>query len=450
MTTKIGAHRSRARWALVAVLAAALGLLIWSLRAPRVPEPVQAARKAGAPEAPPPGARRAAGVTAARTRAPAADPEPAPIIDGVEVEKPEVCAGEENLITVRSHTTNGTDEYLHTVIGRHTGSRVPLRIWPDQDGSYEMPTISVFGRNNVVRQVEVPRYKVNDCKPERIVAITQRLLPNTAAEYELTARILDVGVKDDPHARPFKPASYAWVFDDGESESTRAPFVTHSYERRPQTTLVSEFLIRVEVRGEAGEKLTGRALLQIPNIVFQNLTERGIVTLMATPTPRFPRQDGDGVVRQAFRLWHHGDAPVRIDSVSAVRHYMSARDSSPREEVSLGLVEIPPGQGVDVEVSFDAVSEPDVFTITYFLEGETAEGGAARGTFSLMKPPPMPTRESSIPVTEPVLLAKIKRARELLAREFVTDEDIWRLEREGKMADLDGSPPRTREGDGPP
>src|SRR5688572_886802 len=109
MTTRIGAHRSRTRWLGVAALAAAPGLLVWSLRPPRVPEPVRAAPKASAPEAPP-SARRAASAAAASKRAPADDP--APLIDAVEVEKPEVCAGEENLITVRSHTTNGTDAYL--------------------------------------------------------------------------------------------------------------------------------------------------------------------------------------------------------------------------------------------------------------------------------------------------------------------------------------------------
>ncbi|WP_437994313.1 hypothetical protein [Sorangium sp. So ce145] len=441
MRTRNGARRSKAQWVGVAALAAALWLWVWSARPPEAPEPARAAPKASAPEAPP-SARRAASAAAASTRAPEEDP--APLIDEIEVEKPEVCAGEENLITVRAHTTNGTDEYLHSVIGTRAGSRVPLRIWPDMDGSYEMPTISVFGRNNVVRQIEVPRYKVNDCKPERIVVITHRLLPSTPGDYELTAQIVDVGVKDEPDARPFKPASYAWVFDDGGSEKTKAPFVTHSYERRPQTALVSEFLVRVEVKSEAGEKLAGRALLQIPNMMFQDLAERGIVTIGATPTPRFPKQDGDGVVRQAFRLWHHRDAPVRIDTVTAVRHYAGASDASPRENASLGVVEIPPGQGVDVEVRLDTVREPDVFTITYFVEGETAEGNAARGTFSLMKPPPAPTKESSIPVTEPVFLAKIKRARELLAQEFVTDEDIWRLEREGKMADLDVSPPRAK------
>ena len=58
---------------------------------------------------------------------------------------------------------------------------------------------------------------------------------------------------------------------------------------------------------------------------------------------------------------------------------------------------------------------------------------------------------SDFPGLEPVLLAKIKRARELLHQEFVTDEDIFRLEREGRFQDLKvepappaptGAPPR--------
>jgi hypothetical protein len=53
-----------------------------------------------------------------------------------------------------------------------------------------------------------------------------------------------------------------------------------------------------------------------------------------------------------------------------------------------------------------------------------------------MRPPPKPTKQNSNPIADPVLLAKVKRARELLQQEFVTDEDIFRLEREGKFADL--------------
>jgi very-short-patch-repair endonuclease len=53
-----------------------------------------------------------------------------------------------------------------------------------------------------------------------------------------------------------------------------------------------------------------------------------------------------------------------------------------------------------------------------------------------MRPPPRPTKENSTPVTDPVLMAKVKKARELLGQPFVTDEDLWRLEREGRFDDL--------------
>jgi hypothetical protein len=67
------------------------------------------------------------------------------------------------------------------------------------------------------------------------------------------------------------------------------------------------------------------------------------------------------------------------------------------------------------------------------------------GNFALMRPPPRPTPQGHTPVIDPVLKAKILRARELLNKQFVTDEDIWRLEREGLMTDLEiepADPPR--------
>src|SRR5579884_3206871 len=51
----------------------------------------------------------------------------APIIDEIKVEKPEVCEGEDNLVTVRAHTENGTDAYLHYLIDGKLGPSVPVR-----------------------------------------------------------------------------------------------------------------------------------------------------------------------------------------------------------------------------------------------------------------------------------------------------------------------------------
>jgi hypothetical protein len=53
----------------------------------------------------------------------------------------------------------------------------------------------------------------------------------------------------------------------------------------------------------------------------------------------------------------------------------------------------------------------------------------------------MPTPEDHQPVVDPLLKAKILRAREVLGKPYVTDEDIWRLEREGLMNNLQVGPP---------
>src|SRR3954463_1295103 len=51
----------------------------------------------------------AAPTTATKPRPPVA----APVFAEVRLEKEEVCEGEENLVTVRAHTTDGNDAFLH-------------------------------------------------------------------------------------------------------------------------------------------------------------------------------------------------------------------------------------------------------------------------------------------------------------------------------------------------
>jgi len=430
---------SKGRVAGLGALMLALGLGgLWSSSNPPSRAPIVVQREADAPRlAPALAPARAHGARVEQALG------PPPVIDEVVVEKSEVCEGEENLVTVRAHALDGTDAHLRYLIGHEWGQRVPLRAYAEPNGEFPRPVISVFGKNNVMSQVEVPAYTVKRCKPESRAFITHRLLPNTTAELELQAKIIEVGVRDAPKGKPFTPASYVWSFGDGTQETTKVPRVVHSYEDRRQATLVSNFLVTVEVKGEGREALVGRAALQLHNIAFQNLAERGIVTISMKPTPRFPELGEDGVVRQSFRLFHHRDEAVNVTRLTVVRHYVETADSSPREEASpaevLGTSQIPPGRGIDVDLELDTRAEPDVFAVTYDIEGETAEGHKAKGSFSVMRPPQRPTKDAHIPVIDPLLVTKIKRAREILGQDFVTDEDIWQLEREGKMRDFEGA-----------
>jgi hypothetical protein len=102
----------------------------------------------------------------------------------------------------------------------------------------------------------------------------------------------------------------------------------------------------------------------------------------------------------------------------------------------MGSSIIPPGKGLEFELKLDTRQEPNVFSMEYAIEGKDSEGLPVRGTFSAMRPPPRPTKENSNPVVDPLLKAKIIAARKILNRPYVTDEDLWALERQGKFAEI--------------
>lgn len=431
------------RWARMIALATLVLVAGWFLSQERpVTSPAPTTEVAQAPEpAPPPPTAEPPPQVAVDT--PGESRVPPPVIDEVTVEKQEVCSGEDNLIGVRAHSPDGNDAYLHSTIGTGTGMRVPLRVWLEPDGTYVQPVVTVFGKDNVATTVPVPRYTVKPCEPERLVEVLSRRLPNSDEDYEFLARIVEL---PDPKAeaprKPFAPVRYVWTFDDAQTETTTVPTATHTL-NGPGTqpwAMYVQHLVRVDVFDAKGRKVTGRSSMQVLNTSFENFDKKGVVTVLARGTPRFPELGEDGVVRQTFRLYHAWKGPVRLERVTALRARVPEQGAPPlpedASEVSLGVEDIPEGQGVEVKVSLDAKAEPDVSVVTYALEGSTMDGHPARGTFSVMRPPPRPTKENSTPIKDPVLMAKVKRARELLGQSFVTDEDLWRLEREGRFKDL--------------
>jgi hypothetical protein len=102
----------------------------------------------------------------------------------------------------------------------------------------------------------------------------------------------------------------------------------------------------------------------------------------------------------------------------------------------VGTSIIPPGKGIEFEAKLDTSTDPDVFSVEYTLEGKDSEGLPVRGAFSVMRPPPKPTKEKSDPVLDPMLKEKILAARKILNKPYVTDEDLWALERQGKFAEI--------------
>lgn len=357
-----------------------------------------------------------------------------PIIDEVTVEKQEICEGEENLVSIKAHTPgNAEDAFLHYAVGSQAGQRVA--IWGTLDDEGHTPErVAVFGRDNVMVSAELPHFTVKPCKPKRRLVLTARLLPNSMSEFEVHATVTSLDGKS-----PFKAARYEWSFGDGQTSQTTAPVETHDYGARPEESLFSQLLISCVAVAADGEKVEGRYAIQLLNQSFEGKAYKGLAKIYTAPTPRFPELGSDGLVRQKIRLWHVERGPIRLERVTRQKHFQGDEGSPPPEELGVsatfGTSTLPPA-GIEAEFVLDTNTDERVYSMEFVVEGHTDDGYRAQGNFAIMRPPPKPTKDSAALVRDAVLQAKILKTRELLRKDVVNDEDIWRLEKEGAFKDL--------------
>jgi hypothetical protein len=456
-----GIFDNRTRLLALGMVLFAVVLLVWARR----PDPATDAKGSATSEEEPSQSGSSGGSSpfamgvspAPSAPQPAGSADPPPVIDEIVLEKKEVCAGEENLVTVKSHTTNGTDPFLHTLIDGHQGSSFPVTLWRDDNGAVlGNHSVTVFGRGNVATTVPLPMYEVKDCRPTYIAELVQRVRSNTWSDFEFNARVVGIpraptdadrqrGAPPPPVPKPFKAVSWSWDFGDGSSTTTLTPIVEHDYEGRAQTSLYSYYVVGVTIRGAKGEVATGRSTLSLINPAFEALAEKGIVALMISLDPRFPEIGTDGKVTQKVRLWHTSPQAVTIEHAMVTRYYKQAAGQTPPSEVDvasvLGTTIIPSGKdGITTTVVLDPQSEDEVFSKTWDLKGVSADDLPVLGSFSVMLPPAKPGPDAGSTVFDPLLKQKIILAREILGKDVVNDEDLWRLQREGMFADLKVSP----------
>jgi hypothetical protein len=438
----------RGRWLLIAVGVAAVLLVLWLRR--RSGDVAPAARVAAEPAATTSTPARPQ-LPARALAPPAAAPAEAraPIIDEVVLEHSEVCEGEENLVTVKAHTPdNHDDAFLHYMVGGQTGNPVVLRAGAERGGHAGVKVIA-FGRNGIATTVDLPRFVVKDCKARYALVLTFRLLPNLPAAFEFAARVVPLGASG-----PLEARRYRWTFGDGGGDETIEPVARHDFSRRPQREMATTFLITCSALGQDGERVQGRTALELHNLAFESFAYKGVVKILVAPEPLFPTLGSDGVVRQRFRLWHPYDHPIRIERLRRSKQIIGVAGRPPETlpASTLGIGSIAPGETVETKpLALDTRAEPDVFSLEYLIEGTTEDGWPATGNLALMRPPALPTKDSGAPpVTDPLLKAKILRARELLGQAYVTDEDIWRLDRQGAFANLTVAPAASTDPPAPP
>jgi hypothetical protein len=365
-------------------------------------------------------------------------PEPAkkvlsdlPIIDEILVEKPSVCQGEDNLITVRAHTENGTDASLHYSIGTGTGNPFPLRTWSHPDSArIPGPVVRVFNGDGKVTVAPVPKYEVRDCVLSRVLNVTAALRPNTSSEFTVTASVAEPPATGRTRRTSFTPARFLWDFGDGAKETTADNVVVHSYEDRPQSGLQSDFLVTAHAVAVDGTELVGRTTLSLRNPAFEMAT-KDTVAIMTSLNPRFPSRDAEGNVTEEVHLWHHATEGVRIERVRVTRSYQDGHmgPTEVRDPFGvLGTNAIPPGkEGIRTSLTLAVGEDPTVVAVNYDVDGTSNDGRFATTRFSVMRPP------VRTPITDPEILAKIASAQQLLHQDTVTYADLERIGKDNKL-----------------
>src|SRR3981189_610536 len=182
-------------------------------------------------------------------RTPARPPTVAPpVFDLVRVEKDEVCEGEENLVAVHAHTTDGNDTFLHYTVAGEAGGRARGGAYGGREGKPVQQYAVAFSKDNVATRIELPPYRVKNCRPSRMLVVTMRMLPNSVAEREFPAPVqaLD-GV-------PFAPAWYEWNFGDGSLDATADPVATHDYSGLAQKTAFTDLIVKGKALDGGGQR----------------------------------------------------------------------------------------------------------------------------------------------------------------------------------------------------
>jgi hypothetical protein len=227
-------------------------------------------------------------------------------IESVEVDKSEVCKGEEVIVRVKAKSLDGEDADLtYGVAGqpRLVGPTFTLR--PEESIGIDWLKVFVRGRRGTHELRSVPPVLVKDCLAPAQLHVQQLRDADRPDQAQLHAEIT---VPEGEGA--FQPVSFDWDFGDGTRLQTSETSVAHSYEGRLQTTNHSYFLVSVTARDAEGHSTRGSRSLRFVNLGYHSWRSDKRVVVYAG--------FGPGETAGSERTWLYHGAPVSItlDSVT--------------------------------------------------------------------------------------------------------------------------------------
>lgn len=343
------------------------------------------------------------------------------------LEKSVVCSGEEFIVYVEAANSNGDKGRLVYTIGTRSGNPGLLSFSEPGTHRFDIVVKDAFGEGIQYAHASV---RVNACVPHTAVRMSG------APDPENQERIVFTIAGDENASRRKR---YHWDFGDGTVATTLTSSTTHSYEEREQREYASTFVAQVTVIDEQGRQSIGRTTVTIPNISYLSLQMGNPV--MPVRYDRFLVKKGD---RYETRLVFHNvfaenvefdEARIALRTCDGIGELPDAIESAER---IIDTTAVPAYLSADAILSLPAWAIPEsACFLSLTLHGNMGpEEQRVRAQINLDLPPRPLTQNATrnTRVTDRALLEKLNRAAAIRGTNRpITDEEIKRLEREGKI-----------------
>jgi hypothetical protein len=268
----------------------------------------------------------------ASVRSKTALPARSPVIDSIEVDKHEVCRGEENFATVQAHDAEGREDRLIIQLGgtREVGPRLPFRL--EDAAGVQQPHVLVRGPGGTPAVAQLPPITVKDCEVEQRVTLDVELDP--ASPHVLT--LISSVEPGRAVQQPLVPRSYTWDFGDGKRQVSTTNQVEHSYEGRPTKGRFAHYLLKVVVDDGRGHAYSGSRAYGFPDFGFGAL-EEGRVLIQTSGRSREGEQRDTG---ERVRLYHGHGQTVRVDRILSSEGHRDSRQGADTLPVELDVRQV--------------------------------------------------------------------------------------------------------------
>lgn len=349
------------------------------------------------------------------------------LIQRVDLEKPEICPGDDVKISVRMDDTkkiSGFDTEA-SVQGMPSGEAVLRFAHPGERSFYVAVTDGRRGMDFRTGLVKVlPADSPACAKRPRLVLYSRALAHET---YHFA--VVD---------SPFVTAdTYRWDFGDGLTQETKitAPTVEHSFGARSQDRHTSVYHVAVTALSSGREVAKARTTVVLPNTYFRTL-EIGSPQLPVDYSPLLKKvQDQPLTYEAQIRFGNPDHNAVTFDkanlSIFPCKE-KTTREESPDVASLLDKTTVPSG-GTSAKIRFVVSEEPCRIDVS--LSGDTnpprsgstarrGSGTIGRTTVQLSLSTRPPSDQGKQKLQE---LIQLEKARLILGKEDVTEEEMRQL-----------------------